>query len=82
MRSGSIIGYYFHLAIERNTFIRAVRVGIIVGIVLNLINNPGLIYLHSFNNVSYGRVILTFLVPYFVSTYSSVMSNSQLKQNS
>jgi hypothetical protein len=79
MRSISVIGHYFQLALERNTFRRAVRVGIIVGILLNLINNPGLLSLHSFNNLSIGRVILTFLVPFFVSTYSSVLSNNKLK---
>jgi hypothetical protein len=79
MSSGSVIGHYFQLALERNTFRRSVRVGFVVGILLNLINNPGLLSLHSFNDLSIGRVILTFLVPFFVSTYSSVLSNSKLK---
>jgi len=82
MRSGCVIGQYFQLAIERNTLVRAIRVSIVVGILLNLINNPGLLSLHSFNNVSFGRVILTFLVPYFVATYSSVLSGSKLKKDS
>lgn len=82
MRSISVMGHYFQLALERNTFRRAVRVGFVVGILLNLINNPSLFSSHSFANVSLGRIILTFLVPFFVSTYSSVLSSSKLKHES
>ncbi len=79
MRTINAISHYFQLALEQNTFRRAVKVGIIVGIMLNLINNPGLLSLHSFNDLNIGRVIFTFLVPFFVSTYSSVLSNNKLK---
>ncbi|NJO89714.1 MAG: SpoIIE family protein phosphatase [Chloroflexia bacterium] len=82
MGLGTVIKYYFQLATDRNTFRRAVKVAIFVGIILNLINNPGLFYSLSLQDLKIGRVILTFLVPYFVSTYSSVLSNSNLKPGS
>ncbi len=69
---------YFLKATDRAIFIRALRVAILVGIILNLINHPELFFSLSFEQLNPGQVILTFLVPYFVSTYSSVLSESSL----
>lgn len=77
-----MVSYYLQLAFERKTFIRAIRVAILVGIVLNLINNPSLFYSFFETQLNLGRVLLTFLVPFVVSTYSSVLSNSSLKPGS
>lgn len=71
--------YYLHLAFGKKTFIRAVRVALLVGIILNLINNPQFFLDFSIYDLNFPRVLLTFLVPFFVSTYSSVLSNSNFK---
>lgn len=73
-----MISYYLHLAIQKRTLMRSFRVALLVGIVLNLINNPELISL-SASNINMGKVLLTFLVPFLVSTYSSVLSNKTIK---
>lgn len=52
---------------------RALRVGLIVGIILNLINQWESIT-SGFQDFNTAQFLLTFLVPYVVSTYSSVMS--------
>lgn len=65
-----------HLALEPRTSKRALRVAIIVGIILNLINHPEIITEFSFIQMNISKVLLTFLVPYLVSTYSSVLANS------
>ncbi len=62
------------LAIQKEPVIRAIRVAIFVGVILNIINNPGLFKL-SFEGVNLYRVLLTFLVPFCVSLYSSVLAN-------
>ncbi|HES59378.1 MAG TPA: hypothetical protein ENO18_03015 [Caldithrix sp.] len=59
---------------HKESFIRAIRVAILVGIVLNIINNPGVFSL-SFEGMNIYRVLLTFLVPFCVSLYSSVLAN-------
>ena len=64
---------------KKKTFKRAIRVALLVGIILNLINNPQLFLDFSVSELSTSRVLLTFLVPFFVSTYSSVLSNRNLK---
>ncbi len=52
---------------------RALRVGFIVGIILNIINQWESIF-NEFQDFNTLQFVLTFAVPYLVSTYSSVMS--------
>lgn len=62
------------IAFERKVFIRALFVAIVVGVILNIINQ-GYEMIHlEFDKINYNKFILTFLVPYLVSTYSSVMA--------
>lgn len=79
MESGNLFTFYLNLALEKHTLNRSVRIAILVGIILNLINNPGLLSSFSFQDVSVGRIILTFFVPFCVSVYSSVLTNGSLK---
>lgn len=62
------------LSITRESVKRAIRVAMIVGIILNLINNPQLLSL-SFSGLNSYKVILTFLVPFCVSLYSSILAS-------
>jgi len=68
--------FYFELASDITALKRAFRVAIIVGIILNGINNPELFFPEFWSKVSFGRAFLTFLVPFGVSLYSSVMSSA------
>jgi hypothetical protein len=60
--------------------IRALKVALIVGALLNFINNPSLWHL-SFADINIWRVILTFFVPFGVSLYSSLMTSQNLSVN-
>lgn len=62
------------LVIEKDSLTRALQVALLVGIILNVINNPGLITF-SFSGLNIYKVILTFLVPFCVSLYSSVIAS-------
>jgi hypothetical protein len=68
------VSYFFLLATEKNTFLRAIRVSLIVGVILNLINHPQILKDFSFSGLSIVQLTLTFFVPFAVSVYSSVMS--------
>ncbi len=61
-------------ASQRESLKRALRVAILVGIILNIINNPSLFQL-STDGINIYRVLLTFMVPFCVSLYSSVLAN-------
>jgi hypothetical protein len=68
---------YFQLVLDKTSLIRAAWMALIVGIILNLINNPQLFEPSSNVKIYYGRIILTFLVPFIVSLYSSVLANKE-----
>ncbi|MDY6800329.1 MAG: nitrate/nitrite transporter NrtS [Bacteroidota bacterium] len=52
---------------------RALRVALIVGVILNLINQGESVF-SGFKDFHLMQFLLTFIVPYIVSTYSSVLS--------
>jgi len=63
-----------NIEVSQKSVRRAIRVAILVGIILNLINNPQLFRL-SFTQLNIYKVLLTFLVPFCVSLYSSILAN-------
>ena len=70
----NIISIFFNLAKKQNVVTRALKVALIVGIVLNIINQWELLYTLKFGQINYFKFFLTFMVPYLVSSYSSVMA--------
>lgn len=60
------------LAIQRGVYPRSAKVSLVVGTVLNVINQPewlfGLAPLHSI------KLLFTYLVPFLVATYGAVMA--------
>jgi len=64
---------YISEAFNPMVYKRAIKVALIVGIILNLINQWNSIF-SGFKEFHFTQFFLTFLVPYLVSTYSSVLS--------
>lgn len=65
---------FLKLASQKESLKRALRVAILVGIILNIINNPSL-FQFSIEGINVYRVFFTFLVPFCVSLYSSILAN-------
>lgn len=65
---------YVKIAFEKPILMRAIYVAMVVGIILNLINQGEKIFALDFEQINYKKFGFTFLVPYLVSTYSSTMS--------
>jgi len=57
---------------DRVIFFRSVKVALLVGTVLALINHYDAILNGSFNRTNTIQIVLTYLVPYCVATYASV----------
>jgi len=60
------------MACTRGVVVQAVKIALLVGTVLALINHGGGILSLSLDRHSVLQILLTYLVPYAVSTYSSV----------
>ena len=56
---------------RRENYITAIKIAIVIGIVLNLINSYDAIFSNEWSVKLILKIILTFSVPYFVSIYSS-----------
>ena len=48
---------------------RSIKVSVVVGTLLNVINQPEVIFGDA--DLSVGKALLTYLVPFFVSTYGA-----------
>ena len=62
------------LAVAGSTVARALKVAMVVGPVLTLINHAHTLVALDFNARFFLQTALTFCVPYLVSTYSSAMT--------
>lgn len=63
---------FFAIARRRDIQLRAVRVSLIVGTLLGAINHSNALLDGSFALTNAVQVVLTYLVPYGVSVFSSV----------
>lgn len=61
-------------ATSRSVVRRALRVALFVGVILALLNHGDRILTGTLNSATILKIMLTFLVPYCVSTYSSVLA--------
>ena len=61
---------YFHIHISN----RAFRVALIVGTILNLINHYDLLLGQQLSIKELIQIVLTYIVPYFVSTHGQLVS--------
>lgn len=65
---------FLSIAMERPVRARAVRISLIVGSILVLINHWERLLGLDFDGTMLIKIVLTFLVPYCVSTYSAVQA--------
>ena len=60
----------FKIAFQKNTIYTALKVSIIVGLILNFINQGEALIMAQLGQINLTKGLLTFIVPYLVSTYS------------
>lgn len=73
-----------HQITNRRSVIRHIKTALIVGVILNLINQQNLIWGFEWHELEISKMALTFFVPFGVSVYSaatSAISAYQEKQN-
>lgn len=65
---------FWRIATEKSVMKRATRIALIVGTVIAVINHGDRMMAGAMDLTAWFKCLLTFLVPYSVSTYSSVMA--------
>jgi len=73
-------GSFLSLATQPSVVKRAVKIAFIVGIVLAAINHGDKVMAGALTTSIVVKILLTFLVPYSVSTYSSVLAIREKSQ--
>lgn len=63
---------FWSIAFSREVVLRALKVTAVVGCILIAINHGDALLTGEVDGVRLSKMLLTFLVPYAVSTYSSV----------
>ena len=74
----SKINFYYRLLVEKSLLKNATIIAIIVGFIINFVNNPT-IYKSTFAELHLAQMILTFFIPFFVYIFSSLHSQAKLK---
>ena len=62
---------FYELAFESHTLLNSIRVAVVVGGILNLINQGDVLVTLRWEEVNYIKLLLTFLVPFSVSSYAA-----------
>ena len=68
---------FLNLALRKSVIRRAIKIALIVGCILALINHGDRIIFQDMNPLDWFKILLTFCVPYCVSTVSSVLAIKQ-----
>lgn len=63
---------FLSLALSSGVVVRALKVAAVVGTILALINHSDALLAGTFAGKNFIQVVLTYLVPYGVATYSAV----------
>ena len=66
------MGNFFNIALSAEVLPRAIKVALVVGTLLAAINHADALVDGTFALKNFIQVVLSYLVPYGVSTYSSV----------
>jgi len=71
--------FFFQIAMSRHIVINALKITVVVGSLLNLVNQ-GENMLHG-GTISWLHLILNYLVPYCVASYSAAKNEIELREN-
>lgn len=60
------------IATNKEIITKALKIALVVGILLNIINQGDKLIILDFENINYIKFILTFFVPFSVSMYTAI----------
>ena len=70
---------YITILCEKEILLKSLKISIIVGTLLNIINQGEIIFSLNFENINYLKSLLTYMVPFLVSTYTAVSMKLKFK---
>ena len=76
-----ILKKYIDQILDKKKLFKHLRIAILIGLILNIINQGNQIIYLDFNSIEIFRFTLTFVVPFIVSIYSAATTNGTSKFN-
>ena len=80
MSQPSKLSRFFELALDAKVLFRSVKIALTVGSIYNLINQGDILLSGQFENLNYIKLTLTYMTPFFVSTYAATMAKMQMEE--
>ena len=68
------LGQFFGAFTDKNNLILAIKMSLVVGTLLNCINQGDCLVTQDFTDLNVPKLIFTYTVPFFVSIYSSTIT--------
>lgn len=72
---------WFAIACERSTVVRSLKFAVVVGVILIAINHGDAILVGEIDRARVFQMLLTVVVPYMVSTFSSVGARREMARH-
>ena len=66
------IKLYLEVVSNKNIFYKSLKIAVIVGTILNIINQGDKLFALDFENIDFLKSFLTYIVPFLVSTYAAI----------
>ena len=70
---------YMTILCEKEILLKSLKISIIVGTLLNIINQGDAIFSLNFEDINYIKSLLTYMVPFLVSTYTAISMKLKFK---
>lgn len=67
---------------KKEDLLRAIKIALVVGLILNIINQGEHLLTLSFEEINYYKFFITFLVPFSVSMYTAIKAKTKASDNS
>ena len=65
------INLYITILCDKEILLKAMKISLIVGTLLNIINQGVYLFNFDFQNLNLIKLILTYIIPFFVSSYTA-----------
>lgn len=75
----SNINQFLYFSTTRPAIKKGLMLSLIVGTILNIINQGDMIIYQHFDHINYFKIILTYITPFLVSVYSTATTLSKVK---
>ena len=70
---------YFAIICDQEIMIKSLKISLVVGTILNIINQGEVILAFDFQNINFVKSLLTYAVPFLVSSYTAVSIKMKFK---